>query len=405
MKEQKWALLALASIPLLMTLGNSMFIPVLPVIEKELNITPFESSLIITSYSFIAILLIPIAGYLSDHFGRKKVIVPSLILVGIGGIVCGWSSISLEEPYTLIMIGRVLQGAGAAGAFPVVIPTVGDLFKNEKDISAGLGIIETANTFGKVLSPILGALLALWVWYIPFWSVPILSSVAVLLMVFLVKTPAQESKPKQFSTLKKSVKKSFHQNGRWLIAIFLIGGNSMFVLFGFLVFFSSALESVYKIEGILKGVYLSIPLLGLCIASYVTGKGIGENKHVMKWIIILGSILTSISLFFMLIVDALMMTLIVLTFAGFGIGIVLPCLDAFITENIEKEERGTITSFYSSMRFIGVALGPPIVSLLLKSSDSVVYITLASVNISGILLALLLIKPNHSNSYVKASSS
>ncbi|RNB67258.1 hypothetical protein EDM52_22920 [Brevibacillus invocatus] len=38
--------------------------------------------------------------------------------------------------------------------------------------------------------------------------------------------------------------------------------------------------------------------------------------------------------------------------------VALPCLDAFITEGIKKEERGTISAIYSSMRFIGVALGP-----------------------------------------------
>ena len=41
---------------------------------------------------------------------------------------------------------------------------------------------------------------------------------------------------------------------------------------------------------------------------------------------------------------------------GIGIGMALPCLDALITQGIEKEQRGTVTSFYSSMRFIGVAM-------------------------------------------------
>lgn len=38
-------------------------------------------------------------------------------------------------------------------------------------------------------------------------------------------------------------------------------------------------------------------------------------------------------------------------------GVCLPCLDA-LTQTIEKEPRGTITSFYSPIRFIGVASGP-----------------------------------------------
>src|SRR5579884_47228 len=128
--KQKWAILSISSIPLVMTLGNSMLIPVLPSIEKELSISSFQSSLIITVYSIVAIILIPIAGYLSDHIGRKKVIIPSLIITAIGGFISGWASWKLDS-FWLLLIGRALQGVGAAGAFPIVLPLVGDMFKNE----------------------------------------------------------------------------------------------------------------------------------------------------------------------------------------------------------------------------------------------------------------------------------
>lgn len=66
------AIIALSSIPLIMTLGNSMLIPVLPLLEKKLQVSSFQASMIITVYSIVAIFLIPIAGFLSDKIGRKK---------------------------------------------------------------------------------------------------------------------------------------------------------------------------------------------------------------------------------------------------------------------------------------------------------------------------------------------
>src|SRR5690625_3871860 len=84
--EKRWAIISLASVPLIMTLGNSMLIPILPLMEKKLEITKLQSSYIITFYSIVAILFIPIAGYLSDRYGRKKIIVPALIITGIGEI-------------------------------------------------------------------------------------------------------------------------------------------------------------------------------------------------------------------------------------------------------------------------------------------------------------------------------
>src|SRR5690625_2769038 len=110
-EKRRWAIISLASIPLIMTLGNSMLIPILPMLEKELDITKFQTSLIITLYSIVAIFLIPIAGYLSDQFGRKKVIIPALIITGIGGLIAGWVSWKMENPYSLILVGREIGRA------------------------------------------------------------------------------------------------------------------------------------------------------------------------------------------------------------------------------------------------------------------------------------------------------
>lgn len=393
MKEKRLDLLALASIPLVMTLGNSMLIPVLPMIEKELDISEFQSSLIITIYSIVAILLIPIAGYLSDKFGRKKVIIPSLIITAIGGTIAAVASWLMNEPYLIILLGRFLQGIGAAGAFPVVIPTVSDMYKEEEEVSASLGIIETANTFGKVLSPIIGASLALFIWYLPFVFVPIFAIISLLLVIFLVKVPKHKTGTNNsFADFLIDIKKVFKQSGRWLIAIFLIGGLNMFVLFGYLFHFSNMLENQYQINGMIKGFILAIPLLLLCGASYISGKKIGDNKVLMKWLIFTGNILIGIPLLFINKHLSLTMVTIILSISSLGIGISLPSLDTLIAEGIEKEIRGTVTSLYSSMRFLGVATGPPIVALM-EGNIRILYMTLAILSGIAAITALFAVRP------------
>lgn len=183
-----WCIVSLTSIPLIMTLGNSMLIPVLPILEDKVGITSFQSSMIITSYSVAAIFLIPVAGYLSDRFGRKIVILPSLILALIGGLIAGFASWKMDDPYAMIIAGRIIQGIGAAGAMPIVLPLVGDLYQDDDEkISSTLGIIETSNTFGKVLSPILGSLFAAFIWFLPFFSISALSLISIVLIFSLLK--------------------------------------------------------------------------------------------------------------------------------------------------------------------------------------------------------------------------
>ncbi|KLV33482.1 MFS transporter [Priestia megaterium] len=397
--RKKLDLLALASVPLIMTLGNSMLIPVLPVIEKRLQISSLQVSMIITVYSIFAIFLIPIAGYLSDRFGRKKIIIPSLLLAAVGGALTGWASWQMANPFWVILIGRAIQGIGSAGAMPVVMPCVGDMFKDEQEITKGLGLIETANTFGKVLSPILGAFLAAMIWFLPFWFIPILCLISILLVMFLVKVPKNDSsseseqKKKSIKQFLKDLKKTLKENIGWLMAIFILGAIIMLVLFGVLFYLSTILEERYHIVNTKKGLVMAIPLLALSISSFVAGKKVGNNKIVMKWSAFFGFLLLTCSFIILFFNTSLFSILLTLVLGGIGIGAALPSLDALITEGIEKEERGTITSLYSSMRFVGVAAGPPLYTLLMKWSDMAVFQTSLGVSAVGAILVLKAIKP------------
>jgi ACDE family multidrug resistance protein len=397
MKEKKWDLLALASVPLIMTLGNSMLLPILPQIARELHISGFQVSMIITVYGIIAIFMIPVAGFLSDRFGRKKVILPSLLVAAVGGAISALAAWLMKGTgaYGVILAGRFLQGIGAAGAFPVVIPFIGDLFKDEKEVSKGLGIIETANTFGKVLSPIIGAYLGVLLWFAPFIAIPALSVLSFLLVAFLVKKPSARNpiEPVPFAKFIAGIKAVLKEKGRWLYAIFIVGGICMFITFGVLFYLSETLETIHHLHGAAKGYVLAIPLTLLCLASFAGGKLIGESKSRMKWLGFAGMVLVTGAMFLTIAPQEIYWIMLYLSLGGIGIGLALPCMDSLITEGIEKENRGTITSLYSSMRFIGVALGPPAVSLLLPYGKWVLFGTLTAVAALGGLLILFAIKP------------
>jgi ACDE family multidrug resistance protein len=367
-------LIALATIPFIMVLGNSMLIPILPQIKQELGISQMQVSLIITVFSFSAAIMIPLYGYLSDRFGRKRIIIPSLLLFATGGVIAGGASwlLSGEVAYWTLIAGRTVQGIGAAGTAPITMALVGDIFKGGAQ-SKALGVIEATNGLGKVVSPILGTLIAFIIWFAPFFAFSILCLLSLVALAFLVKEPPLTTEPPKFKAYIQSVKDIFKKEGRWLVATFFVGTIGLFVLFGVLFYLSDILETRFKIEGLTKGYILAVPLLAMASTSFITGRYIKKNFPLMKALIVLGLLLMGAALIPLMFLDSLLILIILLAVNGVGTGLALPCINSFITGSVDKSMRGMITSLYSSVRFGGVALGPPIFGWLMTKETWILF--------------------------------
>ncbi|KAF1085578.1 Bacillibactin exporter [Sporotomaculum syntrophicum] len=366
------ALAAIAGVPFIMVLGNSMLIPVLPQLQEALKLSEFKSSMVITAFS-IPGLLIPVAGFISDRIGRKKVIIPSLILYGLGGIIAGLAAMFLDSrAYAWIIGGRVIQGIGAAGTTYIAMALTGDLFTGHQR-SKALGVVEAANGFGKVLSPVLGAAIGLITWYATFLFFPAIVIPIVLGIWFLIKEPESNRATKSIAQYKESISKVFKEKSVLVSTIFLTGTIALLLLFGMLFFLSDYLEETVGLKGIVKGAALAVPVLFMSATSYMTGLFIKQNVKLMKWLVVVGLGLIAASLSALNIYENIYFFFAGISIAGLGTGLLLPCLNTMITSTTATEERGLITSIYGSVRFLGVAAGPPLFGYLMELSKAYMY--------------------------------
>lgn len=389
-KNKGMVIAAIGSVPLMMTLGNSMLIPILPKMKSSLDLTQLQVSLTITVFSIAAAIFIPIVGYLSDRFSRKMVIIPSLLLFGGGALLAGLGAAVFSNSYIWVILGRILQGIGAAGTAPIAMALIGDLFRGGER-SRVLGIYEASNGLGKVLSPILGSLLALIIWYSVFFAFPVISLISILLVWIFIKEKRNFQAPPPFKKYVKGLLSVFKHEGRWLFTIYLAGGTCLFTLFGILFYLSDILETKYNINGVPKGLILAIPLLVMVCTSYITGSKIGKNLEKMKWLSVLGLFLMTLSYSSLVLFEKLIPFLIVLAISSIGAGLVLPCVNSLITGAVGKERRGFVSSLYGSVRFIGVALGPPVFIRLMDWSRTGMFLSIAAFTLLVALLVLLLV--------------
>ena len=111
----------LATVPFIMVLGNSMLIPVLPAIRENLRVSLCQTAFLITAFSIPAGIVIPFAGVLSDHWGRKKIMVPALIVYGAGGLLAGLAAIFAKEAAYPYLLGARIIRIGAVGTYQLAM--------------------------------------------------------------------------------------------------------------------------------------------------------------------------------------------------------------------------------------------------------------------------------------------
>src|SRR5699024_6759097 len=74
-----------------------------------------------------------------------------------------------------------------------------------------------------------------------------------------------------------------------------------------------------------------------------------------------------------------------------GAGLILPCVNSLITGSVGKKRRGFVISLYGSVRFIGVAIGPPVFARLMDWSRTGMFVSIAGLTLVIGLLVLMFI--------------
>jgi len=110
-------------VTLMAVLGTSSVSPAFPEVQEVFGVSRGQVALLITFFTLPGVLLTPVMGALSDRFGRRRILIPSLLLFGLAGGAC-----ALARNFELLLALRALQGAGAASLGALNITLVGDLY-------------------------------------------------------------------------------------------------------------------------------------------------------------------------------------------------------------------------------------------------------------------------------------
>ncbi|BCG65485.1 MAG: hypothetical protein methR_P3324 [Methyloprofundus sp.] len=384
---ERRATLSLSSIYALRMLGLFMILPVLSLFAESLEgATPLLIGLAISIYGLTqAILQIPF-GLLSDHFGRKKIIIIGLILFITGSVVA-----ALSTTIYGVLIGRAIQGSGAIAA--AIMALVADLTeevhrtKAMAMIGASIGAsFGVAMTLGPIIAGFAGIQGI-------FWLTAILSFFAIFVVLYIVPNPEHtkvhrdaELVPEQFSTVLKNKDLLRLDYGIFILHLML---TASFIIVPLLLRDAGLVAADHWM------VYL--PVLVTSMAVIIPFVILAEKKRKMKGVFI-GAVATLvvaniIMYFFNFNLYALIAGLWVF-FCGFNL--LEATLPSLISKTAPGNLKGTAMGAYSSAQFMGAFIGGTIGGWIYGEwGASYVFLFCACAAASWLLVAFFMSPPQY----------
>ena len=157
-----------------------MLLPAIPEIMKDFRITYGTAAWIFSSYLIVAAVMTPIAGKMSDLYGKKKILLVLLTLY-VAGITAG----GFAHNIAFLLVSRIIQGVGLA-AVPAAFSLLRDTFPPAK-LAIAVGVFGSAYSAGSVVGLLAGAtIIQMFGWHSTFLSiVPFAAAVTIMIAKFV----------------------------------------------------------------------------------------------------------------------------------------------------------------------------------------------------------------------------
>jgi len=341
-----WSLAAVFSVRLL---GLFMVYPVFAAYAQGLSgATPYLIGEALGIYGLSQGLLQIPFGLLSDKFGRKVMIVIGLILFCVGSAIAAMST-SIGG----VIVGRVLQGAGAVGA--VILALVADLTTEENRTKA-MAMIGISIGVSFMAALVLGPLVASFVAVDGiFWLMAVLALVGIAITLLVVPNPRRLRVHRDAETVPALIG-SVLKNRELLRLDFGIFALHAMLTAGFLVVPGLLHETMGVTSHDQWFVYL--PVLVVSVAVMVPALIVAERYRRMKGVFI-GAVAALVVSQALLYVDAhnvyVLLVALVVFFSAFNV--MEASLPSLITKTAPPDAKGTATGIYSSAQFLGIFVG------------------------------------------------
>lgn len=369
-------------VTLMAVLGSSSIAPAFPEVRQAFGVSAGQVGLLITVFTLPGVVLTSVAGALSDRFGRRKILIPSLFLFGLAGGAC-----ALAPSFELLLGLRAIQGVGAAALGAMNVTLIGDLFSGQ-DRTAALGYNSSVLSVGTASYPAIGGALATFGWYYPF-ALPLLAIPIGFLVLFSLRNP----EPHNEQSIKEYVGNIWeHVKNRQVVGIFIGNLVTLVILFGALItYLPTVMYERFGVGPLVIGIIIASASLTTALTSTQLSR---LTDHFSEKVLIRASfVLYAVALILVPFVPVVWMLLASTVIFGVAQSLNLPNSFSLLNEAAPNENRGAFMSLNSTILRIGQTLGPLVMfAAAIPFGLDGAYLMTAVLAAAMFLVALILIR-------------
>lgn len=346
-------------------LGFGIIIPLLPSFSVNvLHINEFTIGLIAGIYSLMQFLFTPVWGYLSDRYGRKPILVMSLIGSVVSNLLLAFVFSGIILSASILILARAFAGIFAAN-ISAAQAVISDVTSHEER-TKGIGMISAAFALGFVFGPSIGGVLSQNFGYsFPVYISAALSLIAALLCIFIFK----ETLSKEIQLKNRLSKRKYNpfnlrifltalsnkSYGKYMI-IFFVAVFSFSNIFGTFQLFAERKEGLNMNQAEIGYIFSFMGVMGALVQIFllkIINKKLGEENT-----LILGCFFAIFGLGLIGFSTNLIFLLFVIVILSVGNGLNNTVSISMLSQSVGKEEQGTILGINQSLGSLARFLGP-----------------------------------------------
>ncbi|MEO8210321.1 MAG: MFS transporter [bacterium] len=346
-------------------LGFGIIIPLLPSFSvNELHISESMIGLIAGIFSLMQFLFTPIWGSLSDRYGRKPILVMSLFGSVISYLLLAMVFSGFILSTVLLLVARAFAGVFAAN-ISAAQAVISDITTPEER-TKGIGLISAAFALGFVFGPAIGGILSEHFGFgFPVFVSACLSLVAALLCLFIFK----ETLPKEIQLKNRSNKKNINPLNRKLISgviknkntgkfiiIFFVVVFAFSNIFGTIQLFAERKDGINLNQAQVGYLFSFMGIVGALVQIFFlkfARKVLGEERT-----LVFGNFLAIFGLGLIGFSTNYLSLLILIFFLSVGNGLSNTVTISLLSQNINREEQGTVLGINQSLSSLARFFGP-----------------------------------------------